>query len=79
MSRKISPIISLALFAFLATFATSLGDANTVSSINFAEAISDEPLPIAFPDGTRIAAVYDLGMPLGAEKDVLEAGLKKGN
>lgn len=82
--KRIKPAISLALFVFMAGVMPPSGRANTPVSfiphlrntVNFSEDIFDKPFFVAFPDGEKVAAGYDLGIPLGAEKPVLEGGIR---
>ena len=70
----------LALFMFMALFAQTAGEAGITplrnSRVSFSENIAGEPFFVAFPDGKKVVPSYDLGVPLGAEKSVLELKIK---
>ena len=81
MKRVIS-ILFLTLPISLIISANTVNKAHTAPTtpknyVTFSEMIAEAPFLIAFPDGSRVLASHDLGIPLGAERAVLEPNLKE--
>ncbi|MBI5873571.1 MAG: filamentous hemagglutinin N-terminal domain-containing protein [Candidatus Omnitrophica bacterium] len=50
----------------------------TTSPISFEELSDSANIKVAFPEGQKVIPTYDLGIPLGAEKPILETKIEAG-
>jgi filamentous hemagglutinin family protein len=50
----------------------------TTSPISFEELSDSANIKVAFPEGQKVIPTYDLGIPLGAEKPILETKIETG-